>query len=142
MKDEKKGTFSVELAVRDYECDMEGIVNNAIYLNYLEHARHRFLDHVGHQFRTMIQDGFAPVVTRMEIDYRKSLQSGDRIRIATHLEPYGRLRFIFWQNIFLLPLGNIILEAKVVAAFIHAGRPVPPPESLITAINDWQKGQD
>ncbi|MBU2223338.1 MAG: acyl-CoA thioesterase, partial [Gammaproteobacteria bacterium] len=30
--------FSVDFKVRDYECDMQGIVNNAVYFNYLEHA--------------------------------------------------------------------------------------------------------
>ena len=28
--------FSLEIAVRDYELDSEGIVNNANYLHYLE----------------------------------------------------------------------------------------------------------
>lgn len=34
--------FELEMQVRDYECDMEGIVNNAIYQHYLEHTRHEF----------------------------------------------------------------------------------------------------
>ena len=40
-------SFSLSLAVRDYECDYEGLVNNAVYLNYLEHARHEFLKQSG-----------------------------------------------------------------------------------------------
>lgn len=35
--------FRLEFDVRDYECHMEGIVNDAVYLNYLEHVRHVFL---------------------------------------------------------------------------------------------------
>jgi acyl-CoA thioester hydrolase len=35
--------FSLEMKVRDYECDMQGIVNNAVYQNYLEWARHEYL---------------------------------------------------------------------------------------------------
>ncbi|RKX91588.1 MAG: acyl-CoA thioesterase, partial [Spirochaetes bacterium] len=26
--------FSIEFKIRDYECDQQGIVNNAVYLNY------------------------------------------------------------------------------------------------------------
>lgn len=35
--------FKLEFSVRDYECDLAGMVNNAAYLNYIEHARHEFL---------------------------------------------------------------------------------------------------
>lgn len=31
--------FRIDLKVRDYECDLQGIVNNGVYFNYLEHAR-------------------------------------------------------------------------------------------------------
>ena len=34
--------FELKMSVRDYECDLQGIVNNAVYQNYLEHARHQF----------------------------------------------------------------------------------------------------
>ena len=34
-----KYCFETRMAVRDYECDIEGIVNNANYLHYCEHTR-------------------------------------------------------------------------------------------------------
>ena len=39
--------FTLTLAVRDYECDLQGVVNNAVYQNYLEHARHQYLQSLG-----------------------------------------------------------------------------------------------
>lgn len=41
--DQDKYIFTLEIAVRDYELDSEGIVNNAVYLHYLEHSRHAFV---------------------------------------------------------------------------------------------------
>ena len=38
-----KYIFETKMEVRDYECDIEGIVNNANYLHYMEHTRHLFL---------------------------------------------------------------------------------------------------
>lgn len=52
--------FKLDFEVRDYECDMEGIVNNAVYMNYLEHARHAFLKHKDLNFTTLTQKGIHP----------------------------------------------------------------------------------
>ena len=38
--------YELEMKVRDYECDLQGIVNNANYQHYLEHTRHEFLTSV------------------------------------------------------------------------------------------------
>ena len=43
--------------VRDYECDIEGIVNNANYLHYIEHTRHLFLKERGLSFAEMHNKG-------------------------------------------------------------------------------------
>ena len=47
MKTNKKYMYETRMEVRDYECDIEGIVNNANYLHYTEHTRHRFLRSLG-----------------------------------------------------------------------------------------------
>ena len=62
--------FSSESEVRDYECDMQGIVNNSVYQNYLEHARHLFLRSKGIDFVEVTEKGIYFIVTRIEIDYK------------------------------------------------------------------------
>ena len=42
-----QNVFTLEMAVRDYECDLQAVVNNAVYQNYLEHARHEYLKSLG-----------------------------------------------------------------------------------------------
>ena len=72
--------FELPFKVRDYECDLQGIVNNAVYQNYLEHTRHEFLEYVGLNFAQMHEDGIDAVVIRVEIDYKAPLK-----RVATSL---------------------------------------------------------
>ena len=97
--DQDKYFFTLEIAVRDYELDSEGIVNNAIYLHYLEHTRHAFVKREGIPFGSLTSDGLIPVVRRMEIDYRTPLHTGDVMLSRLWIERQGA-RFIFHQDIF------------------------------------------
>ena len=53
----RKYIFEARMEVRDYECDIEGIVNNANYLHYTEHTRHLFLKKCGLSFAEMHEKG-------------------------------------------------------------------------------------
>ena len=124
---------SHELAfkVRDYECDLQGVVNNAVYQNYLEHARHEYLQACGIDFAALSRAGINLVVTRIELDYRASLTSGDMFTISTRLERLSRLRFAFHQYIRRDADQKIMLDAIVTGSGINAsGRPFLPPSLL------------
>ena len=54
--------FETRMEVRDYECDIEGIVNNANYLHYAEHTRHLFLRSLGVSFAKFHEQGIDAVV--------------------------------------------------------------------------------
>ena len=117
-------TFKVDLEVRDYECDIEGIVNNAVYMNYLEHARHLFLRDRGFDFAELTRIGIHLVVIRIEADYLYPLRSGDRFCVTTGLERISKLRFGFLQKIFRTPDNKPILKAKVTGTSLNAdGQP-------------------
>ena len=116
--------FKLDLEVRDYECDMEGIVNNAVYMNYLEHARHAFLKHKGFDFAALIQKDIHLVVIRIEADYLHPLRSGDQFYVTASMERISKLRFGFLQNIFRFSDDKPILKAKVIGTSLTAdGRP-------------------
>mgnify|MGYP001463481959 CR=1 FL=1 len=68
-------TFKVDFKVRDYECDLQGIVNNSVYFNYLEHARHEFLHANGVDFAQLTRDKINLVVMRSEMDYKQSIET-------------------------------------------------------------------
>lgn len=114
----------LELTVRDYECDLQGIVNNAVYLNYLEHARHTFLLERQVDFAKLHTEGVDLVVSRIEIDYKLSLTSGDKFVIQSNLRREGFLRVIFDQEIFRLPDRKTVVKAKVIGVGLRNGRPI------------------
>lgn len=121
----------VELAlkVRDYECDMDHVVNNAVYLNYLEHARHEFLSSLGIKFGELAKRGVSLVVTRIEVDYKASLTSGDDFVVQTSLTRNGRIRLQFNQRIYRLSDRRLMLNAVVTGTALNErGRPEIPPE--------------
>ncbi|WKZ48039.1 MAG: acyl-CoA thioesterase [Anaerolineales bacterium] len=116
--------FSVEMEVRDYECDIEGIVNNAVYLNYLEHARHKFIQAKGFYFHNLTQKGIHLVAIRVEADYLLPLRSGDTFIVTASLERISKLRFCMTQEIFRKPDQKPVMKAKVFIASLNAdGRP-------------------
>ncbi|MEY1639698.1 acyl-CoA thioesterase [Tenuifilum osseticum] len=116
--------FELEFEVRDYECDLQGIVNNARYLNYLEHTRHKYLLSKGIDFARLHNEGIDLVVSRIEIDYKYSLTSGDIfvVRLTTHKE--GHLRMIFDQEVIKMPEGKLAVKAKVIGVGLKNGRPI------------------
>ncbi len=117
----------IAFEVRDYECDMDHVVNNAVYLNYLEHARHKLLESSDLQFGELSRRGISLVVTRIEIDFRASLHSGDAFVVHTVLRRKGRLRLQFEQRIVRRGDERLIANAVVLGTALNAqGRPEIP----------------
>ena len=119
-------SFEIEMQVRDYECDTQGIVNNAVYQNYLEHTRHEFLHSMGCDFNQLRMNGWEPVVIRADIEYRASLRPRDCFRSIVTLRRSGRLKFIFEQKLIRLADQCVLLEGEITGVFIKNGRPVTP----------------
>lgn len=119
--------FAVDFKVRDYECDMQGIVNNAVYFNYLEHARHEYLHSKGIDFAALARDGVNLVVVRSEMDYKGSLTSGDLFQVTVVYEQISKLRFGFRQQVVRCRDAAVLLEALVIGTAVNArGRPFVP----------------
>lgn len=107
-----KYIFETRMEVRDYECDIQGIVNNANYLHYTEHTRHLFLRSLGLSFADMHGKGVDAVVARMNLQYKTPLRCDDRFisRLALHKEG---IRYIFNQDIFRESDERLCLRATV-----------------------------
>jgi acyl-CoA thioester hydrolase len=118
--------YSLEFVVRDYECDLQGVVNNANYLHYLEHARHEFLISKGISFVQLHEEGTDLIVTKVEIDYKYPLKSHDKFIVRLNIQREGNARLVFLQDIYRLPDEKHVVHAKVTGVATKKGRPVPP----------------
>ena len=98
--------------VRDYECDLQGIVNNANYQHYLEHSRHLFCESRGMTFSEMHADGIDVVVARFAISYKSPLRPDDRYVCRLNVEK-EKVRYVFHQDIFRECDNRLCVSARV-----------------------------
>jgi acyl-CoA thioester hydrolase len=124
--DVQKSTYSLEFRVRDYECDIQGVVNNANYQHYLEHARHEFLISRNISFAKLHEEGIDLIVTHVEIDYKYPLRSMDRFIVTVDIQREGNVRLAFIQSILRIPDNKLIVKGKVIGVATKKGKPVGP----------------
>lgn len=108
------------MRVRDYEVDSEGIVNNAVYLHYMEHTRHEFCRQAGLSFRQMREQGMAPVVRSIAVEYFTPLGLGQTMTSHLSLSRRGP-RFEFRQWI-VNEQGRLVVDGLVEIVNLEHGR--------------------
>lgn len=119
--------FVYPMTVRDYECDLQGIVNNAVYQNYLEHVRHAYLRQKGIDFAEYAAQGIHFVVVRAELDYKTPLKAGDAFQVGLNLKRESRVRFAFYQDIYRSADDRLSLAGKIIGTALNQnGRPEVP----------------
>ena len=108
----EKYIYELTLKVRDYECDLQGIVNNANYQHYLEHTRHEFLSSVGVSFAKLHEEGVDPVVARINMAFKTPLKSGDEFVS----------KYVFYQDIFRKSDDKVVVKSTVETVCVVNGR--------------------
>ena len=114
-------SYELKMKVRDYECDLQGIVNNANYQHYIEHTRHEFLLKAGISFAQMHQQGIDAVVARLTMAFKTPLRSGDEFVSRLNVRKDG-IKYVFLQDIFRLPDENRAVRATVDTVCLVDGR--------------------
>ena len=115
------------LKVRSYECDSYGHVNNAVYLNYLEFARHEYLKHIALSLDELRNAGFAMLVAEIRIRYRIPALTDQTLHIVTTPVKRSRLSGVLEQTI--LRDAQTVAHAEVKWVCVDKeGRPAPLPE--------------
>lgn len=117
----EKYIFELTLKVRDYECDLQGIVNNANYQHYIEHTRHEFLTSTGISFAKLHEEGVDPVVARLTMAFKTPLKSGDEFVSKLYLKKEG-IKYVFYQDIFRKADMKPVLKSTVETVCVVNGR--------------------
>ena len=113
--------YTHEMKVRDYECDLQGIVNNANYQHYMEHSRHEFLESLGINFGKLHEDGIDAMVAKITIEYKIPLRSGDRFVVGINIQRLGA-KIVFYQDIYRLSDGKLCTKGVVENICVENGR--------------------
>ncbi len=116
--------FEIELKVRDYECDIQGIVNNSVYQNYLEHTRHEFLEFHRVSFADLHNKGVDAVVARLEMAFKSPLKPGDSFVSKLKVSKEG-VKYVFHQTIHRKSDYKLSIRAKVETVVVIDGQLAP-----------------
>lgn len=117
--------FQVTLTTRSYEMDSLGHVNNAVYLNYLEHCRMQWLYSHGITAVDFQRTKTYPVVVNVNINYKRELTDGQQIIVTVEEMERSDRRVIFKQTI-VDEKGTLYADARVTVVWLNHHRQVIP----------------
>ena len=113
--------FTTELETRDYECDLQGVVNNANYQHYLEYTRHKWLQSRGQSFQQWHNEGIDVMLSEINIKYKTPLHGQEVFVSCLNLHREGA-RFIFEQDIYRKSDMKLCISATVTVVSVVNGR--------------------
>ncbi|MDR2970255.1 MAG: acyl-CoA thioesterase [Tannerellaceae bacterium] len=113
--------YILPFKVRDYECDLQGVVNNSNYQRYMEHTRHEYLESLGENFGDMHDKGVDALVSRVDIQFRNSLRSGDHFISCLNMKKEGP-KLVFDQYIYREPDKQLAAKGRVEIVVVENGK--------------------
>lgn len=130
-------TFSVPVTVRGYELDTQGHLNQAVYLQYAEHARWELLRAAGLPQDKLLADGIGPVALETTVRFRRELRGGDEVTVSCRFEFTTTRTFRIRQEVRLLD-GTVAAEVTAVAGLLDLAsrKLVADPAGRLQALAD------
>ncbi|MFD3314869.1 acyl-CoA thioesterase [Streptomyces sp. NPDC058656] len=109
--------FSVPVTVRGYETDAQGHVNQAVYVNYAEHARWSLLQAAGITQAGLAAKGVGPVSLEMTVRYRRELRAGDEVEVTCEFI-WGEGKTFRIEQTIRKPDGTVAAELTAVGGLM------------------------
>lgn len=114
--------------VATYDIDFAGVLNNGVYIRWLEDLRLMFADRIL-PLAEAAKRGIVPTISRTEIDYLAPVRFPDQIKGRMGLLGHGRARFVLWGEFRSQTRGIVTARARQTGVFVHLDtlRPAPLP---------------
>lgn len=106
--------------VRNYELDFQRIVNNAVYLNYLDYAQAFYLKQFDFNIENAADNNINFVLVDTHLKFKRALRASEKFYVDTQLVRISKLQFLFRQKIFLDGSETLILEAESITCCVNA----------------------
>ena len=126
-----------EIKVRFGEVDSMGIVWHGNYVKYIEEGRESFGHKYGISYLDIYANNVMAPVVKMNIDFKKQVQYGDKLIIETEYVDTEAAKIIFNYKIFRKSDNELMATASTTQVFIDMNREMLlyPPQFAI----DWKK---
>jgi acyl-CoA thioester hydrolase len=129
---------TVRFAVRQYELDQFGHVNNAVYLNWAEQVTIDHVEALGYGRDWSLARGGAWVVREHHVTYHRPVTYGDVVLVTTLPQQLGGVRGTRRTEIRRESDGTLMTEALTEWIWVRAsdGRPARVPAELLERFAD------
>lgn len=113
------------------DLDINGHMNNSRYLALMDVGRYHFMLASGLGKELILQRRWRPVLVRAEVDFKASLEVGDRFVLETQMERVGTKSSVmvqrFWKG------DTLVAEGKATAVFLKGGKS----QDLSDLMGEW-----
>ncbi|MEO8398730.1 MAG: thioesterase family protein [Ignavibacteriaceae bacterium] len=117
----KNFKHKISVTVRFNEVDMLGVCNNAVYVNYLEHARLQYIKQLGLiPEKGIFSDGKLFFVVKNELNYKTFAHFDDELDVYSKVSFIKNTSFGFEHLIVNSKTDEIILEGNGVIVYVDA----------------------
>lgn len=131
-----------QVRVRNFEVDAQGIVHNAIYLEYCEIGRVEYVRTLGLKLSPLgiINDGFRVNVRRNEIDYEAPARLDDLIDVYTRISYIKNSSFCFEHLLVNSETGQLLSIQKSIQVHLNfeTNRPERLPDRVRSLVIEYE----
>ncbi|MEW6507861.1 MAG: thioesterase family protein [Bacteroidota bacterium] len=134
--------FIIE-TVRFHEVDLLGVCNNAVYFNYFEDARIKYVQDIkkNYMLKELLEGNSFFIMVHNECDYFEPAFLDDQLKIYSRVNFVKNSSFGFEHIVEKISTGKIISKGSGVVVNINkfSRKPLPLPDEFYNAVKDYEK---